>query len=224
MGTVQKLNQLHSEPNVTPYKLYVSGSEIRRVKAVKYLGLMADECLTWQHHNKYITKKINRGIGILKLVRHFLHRESLIIFYQTLIEPYSRYCSVVWGQCCETLKDQLQVLQNRAARTIARLKYEDADHEKLLIDFGWLNVRNLIAYDLGVFMFKAMNNIAPEGFTRMFTRQDEIYSHQTRSVGEGNVFVPRRNINKGQEGVSYAGAKLWNEIPLERAQSIDTFK
>ena len=162
----------------------------------------------------------------MKRVRHFLHRESLIILYQTLIEPYYRYCSIVWGQCCETLKDKLQVLQNRAARTIARLKYEDADHEKLLTDFGWLSVRNLIAYDLGVFMFKAMNNIAPEDITHMFTRQDEIYSHQTRSVGEGNLFVPQRNINKGQEGVSYAGAKLWNEIPLDvkRAQSIDTFK
>ena len=162
----------------------------------------------------------------MKRVRHFLHRESLIILYQTLTEPYYRYCSIVWGQCCETLKDKLQVLQNRAARTIARLKYEDADHEKLLIDFGWHNVRNLIAYDLGVFMFKAMNNIAPEDITHMFSRQDEIYSHQTRLVGEGNLFVPQRNINKGQEGVSNAGAKLWNEIPLDikRAQSIDTFK
>ena len=57
-------------------------------------------------------------------------------------------------------------------------------------------------------MFKAMNNIAPEDITRMFTRQDEIHSHQTRSVGESNLFVPQRNINKGQERVSYAGAKL----------------
>ena len=71
-----------------------------------------------------------------------------------------------------------------------------------------------------------MNNIAPEYITSMFTRQDEIYSHQTRSEGEGNLFVPGRNINKGQEGLSYAGTKLWNEIPLDikRVQSIDTFK
>ena len=100
MGTVQKLNQSDSEPDVTPYKWYVSGFEIRRVKVVKYLGLMVDECLTWEHHIEYITKKINRGIGILKRVRHFLHRESLIILYQTLIEPYYRYCSIVWGQYC----------------------------------------------------------------------------------------------------------------------------
>ena len=95
-------------------------------------------------------KKINRGIGILKRVRHFLLRESLTLSYQTLIELYYRYCSIVSGQCCEILKEKLQVLQNRAGKTIARLKYEDADHEKLLIAFGWLNVRNLIAYGFHV--------------------------------------------------------------------------
>ena len=100
------------------------------------------------------------------------------------------------------------------------------DHEKWLMDLGWLDDRNLIAYDLRVFMLKAMNNIAPEDITRTFTRQDEIHSHQTRSVGEGNHFVPRRNINEGEERVSYAGGKLWNEIPLDikRAQSIDKFE
>ena len=94
MGPVQKLNQLDREPDVTPYKL------------------MVDDCLAWEHHIEHITKKINRGIGILKHVRHFLRRESLIMLYQTLIEPYYRYCNVVWGQCCETRKDKLQVLQN----------------------------------------------------------------------------------------------------------------
>ena len=79
MDTVQKLNQLDSEPDVMPYKLHVSGFEIRRVKIVKCLGLMVDDCLTWEHHIEYITKKINRSIAILKRVRHFLPRESLIL-------------------------------------------------------------------------------------------------------------------------------------------------
>ena len=29
---------------------------------------------------------------------------------------------VVWGQCDETLKDRLQTLQNKTARTIAKLR------------------------------------------------------------------------------------------------------
>ena len=57
MGTAQKFNQLDSEPDVALYKLCISGFEIRRVKVLKYLGLMVDDCLTWEHHIEYITKK-----------------------------------------------------------------------------------------------------------------------------------------------------------------------
>ena len=53
-----------------------------------------------------------------------------------MIEPCFRFCNVVWGQCNEGLKDKLQNLQNIAARTIAKLKYDEADHQKLLSDFG----------------------------------------------------------------------------------------
>ena len=62
------------------------------------------------------------------------------MIYSSLIEPYLRYRNIVWGQCNETLKDKLQALQNKAARSIAKVKYEDADHRKLLGQFGWLSV------------------------------------------------------------------------------------
>ena len=69
------------------------------------------------------------------------------------------------------MKGKLQKLQNRAARSTAKLRYEDADHAKLLSGFGWLNVRNLIAYDLGVFMLKIMNNLAPEDIVNSFPKR-----------------------------------------------------
>ena len=69
----------------------------------------------------YISSKIIRGIGILKHFRHLVPRDSQLLLYHTLIEPYFRYCGIVWGQCGETLEDKLQTLQNKAARTIAKL-------------------------------------------------------------------------------------------------------
>ena len=125
LDTSQKIHQLDSDPSEAPFKLLVHEHEIRRVRLVKYLGIvMVDNCLTWEAHVEYITGKINRGIGILKLVRDIVRKDSLMLLYQTMIEPYFRYCNVVWGQCNEGLKDKLQNLQNRAARTIAKLKYD----------------------------------------------------------------------------------------------------
>ena len=146
LGTHQRLHQLDYAPETTPFKLAVNDYEIRRVRKDKYLGLIVDENLTWKEHIDYICGKIKRGVGVLKRIRHFIPKDSLLLLYQTLVEPYYCYCSVVWGNCGEVLKNKLQVQQNRAARIIEKVKYENADHEKLLINLDWLSVRNILAY------------------------------------------------------------------------------
>ena len=107
---------------------------MRLVKLVNYLGMIVDDKLTWSRHVDYISSEVTRNIGILKNIRHFIPKESLLLLYHTSIEPYSRYCSIVWGQCSETLKDKLQILQNKAAPTIAKVCYDEANHSKLLTD------------------------------------------------------------------------------------------
>ena len=155
IGTLQRLNQPDSSLESTPYAIVADdGQEVRRVKIVKYLGMMVDDKLVWDQHVDYISSKITRNIGILKRIRRFISQESLLLLYHTLIEPYFRYCSVVWGQCGETLKDKLQILQHKAARTIVKLRYDEANHSDLLTKFGWLSVRNLIKLDTAVFVYK----------------------------------------------------------------------
>ena len=122
IGTLQRLNQLDSRPESTPYAIVADdGQEVKRVKNVKYLGMMVDDRLVWDQHVDYISSKITRNIGILKRIRRCISQESLLLLYHTLNEPYFRYCSIVWGQCSETLKDKLKILQHKAARTIAKL-------------------------------------------------------------------------------------------------------
>ena len=162
IGTMQRLNQLDSSPESTPYAIVVDGQKVRRVKIVKYLGMMVDDKLVWGQHVDYISSKITRNIGILKRIRRFIPQESLLLLYHTLIEPYFRYCSIVWGQCGETQKDKLQTLQNKAAGTIAKLRYDEANHSDLLTKFAWLSVTNLIILDTAVFVNKEINNLHPE--------------------------------------------------------------
>ena len=162
IGTLQRLNQLDSSPESTSYAIVVDGQEVRRVKIVKYLGMMVDDKLAWDQHVDYISSKITRNIGILKRIKHFIPQESLLYLYQTLTEPYFRYCSIVWGQCRATQKDKLQTLQNNVAQTIAKLLYDKANHSDLLTKFAWLSVINLIKLDIAVFVYKEISNLHPE--------------------------------------------------------------
>ena len=68
----------------------------------------------------------------------------------------------------ETLKDKLQALQNRASHTITGQKFEHADHSRLLAEYGWLNVRNLIKMDMGICLYKILNGQAPEDLNISF--------------------------------------------------------
>ena len=47
ISTLSRLNQLDSSPESTPYAIVVDGQEVKRVKLVKYLGLMVDDKLVW---------------------------------------------------------------------------------------------------------------------------------------------------------------------------------
>ena len=161
-----RLNQLDSSPESTPYAIVVDGQEVKRVKLVKYLGLIVDDKLVWDQHIDYSSSKIIRGIP---QAYQALHTKGLpTIALQYIVEPYFRYCSIVWGQCGETLKDKLQTLQNKAARTIAKLRYDEANHYKLLTEFGWLSVRNLISLDTAIFVYKEINNLHPEQADSLF--------------------------------------------------------
>ena len=123
-GSQNKLNNTDSDPVTTPYHISIDGFAIKRTKAVKYLGLVVDDALTWSQHIDYISSKIAPGVGILKRTRSFLPKQSLLTLYKSMIQPYFRYCNIVWGQCNETLLDRLQTLQSRAARVIANVSYE----------------------------------------------------------------------------------------------------
>ena len=129
----------------------------------------------------------------------------------------------MWKQCGESLKDRLQTLQNRAAQTIARVRYAEADHDTLLANFGWLNVGRLIKLDLGVFVYKELLSLHPERDESLFQELDNF--HKNRPATSNSLFIPGGDT-KFSKAMSYSGNRLWNEIPAEikRSQTLDTFK
>ena len=112
----------------------IDGYTIKSVHVAKRLGIIIDDKMSWKDHTDYISLKIKRNIGMMKRVRRDVPTECLTSLYRSLVEPYIRYCNTTWGGCNTSLLDTLQTLQNRAARVIANLKYENTDHTKLLKD------------------------------------------------------------------------------------------
>ena len=146
----------------------IKGRVIRRANSTKYLGTILDEGLKWDKHVSYISSKILRNIGVIKRVRPFLPNVTLDTLYKTFGKPHFRYCNIVWGRCKQTQLNKPQQLQNRAARAVAEVRFENTDHAKLLQDLGWLDIEQLIAYDTAVMMYKVQKDLVPHETVKLF--------------------------------------------------------
>ena len=142
------------------------------------------------------------------------------------MEPYYRYCNTVWGNCGQSLLNKLQALQNRAAKVVNGVSFDEAEQNSLLKSLGWLNIRQLIYYDSTLLMFKVSRGIAPESTQDLFEKCDNIHSYDTRAISSQNFYIPRMRTSKGQSSFVFSGASIWNELPtqVKQAQSIDSFK
>ena len=105
-------------PSSSKSDLNIGSEEITMVNNIKYLGLQVGNQLKWSTHLSSTIKKVSRGIGMLKYSKRYLPKESLIMLYRSLVEPYFRYCCPVWGSCSASALDKLQKPQNRAARIV----------------------------------------------------------------------------------------------------------
>ena len=103
-------------------ELKIEGESISEVPKTKFLGVMIDQKLNWQHHISYISCKVAKGIGIIIKSRKILNNESLQSLYYAFVYPYMMYCNPVWGNASAVHINKLHVLQKKIVRIIAGVK------------------------------------------------------------------------------------------------------
>ena len=81
IGSQPKIKKLKNNLSSLP-SFKVGGEEINLVNETKYLGVMIDNCLTWESHINEVQKTISRAIGLFKYARNFVQTETLIIYIE----------------------------------------------------------------------------------------------------------------------------------------------
>ena len=115
----QRLNAQCEEIEIS-----IDDRTINRVDHTKSLGLIVDAQLSWSKHVDEICKKASLAIGALKHERLFIPTEVAVPINNALIIPHFDYRSPVWDCISGYLSDQLQKLQNRAARVITKSPFD----------------------------------------------------------------------------------------------------
>ena len=109
------------------FDVYINGEPLEFNNEAKYLGVILDNKLTWRQHIENIKNKNNKGLGIIKKMRHFLKKDTLVSLFYAFLKPYIDYGSLTWGGNANTHLLKLKQTLNKAMKIMAfRSKYESA--------------------------------------------------------------------------------------------------
>ena len=197
--------------------LKIRDNQLEEVQNTKYVGLQIGSSLDWKEQIKAVSTKVSRAVGFLKHAKSFLPKETLKTLYTGIVEPQFRYCCSFWGCYGSMELDQLQKLQNRAARVITNSR-------PLIQELGWKTTEELINGETKTMVFKSLHNLAPEYLCSLFTGNSQCSAHTLRNTVT-DLKLPRKKSANGQKCFSYRGAKLWNSHSDEskQASSLNSF-
>ena len=146
-------------------KINTPMEEIKPIKTEKLLGIHIQNDLKWteyiQNADKSLLKQLNSRLNALKMI------SGIASFKVRLMIANGIFCSKLifqislWGGTKDYLLQALQVVQNKAARFVARRgKYTPV--ADLLRQCGWLSVRQLVFYHSVILIFKTILTTYPK--------------------------------------------------------------
>ena len=191
--------------------IVINQTRIQEVKETKFLVVIIDNKLKWSAHIKYISKNTAKGIGIILKSRTVFSNETLLSLYHTFVYPYLSYCIHVWGKAYDIHLNDRIALQNKAMRIINGVPSR-TNMDTFYIEKNILTVKHIFNYNIGLFMFKYVNNMTPDVFDNFFRNVSDIQQHNKRNATQNLLYVTFRGATRGQQTIKYCGPHIWNFI------------
>lgn len=134
------------------------------------------------------------------------------------------YCNALYTGISHHALSRLQLVQNSAARLLTGTKKRD-HITPILASLHWLPVKFRIDFKILLFVFKALNGLAPPYISDLI----HIYTpaRALRSEGWFQLVVPKTRLKtRGDRAFSVVGPRVWNALPLHvrTAPTVECFK
>ena len=224
MTTKQKQRMMNLSVNIiTPTEV------IKPIKSEKLLGIFIQDDLKWsdyiQNNEKSLIKQLTSRLNALRMISRvacFKTRRMIAngIFCSKLIFQIS-----LWGGTEDFLLTSLQVVQNKAARTVTRRgKYTPV--VGLLRQCGWLSVRQLVFYHSVTLIYKTLQTTFPK---YIFNKLSTEFPYNTRlaqseCVRMGSQFKSKLELS--EKSFMNRATVSFNLLPtsLRQIPKIEQFK
>ena len=217
-GTRQQLEK------VDTIAVKIGTETITPTDMVHNLGYFMDKHLkNSQHINKIVSTAYLQLKDILR-IRPSLNTKTAQVIMQALVLSKIDYCNVLLNGSPEYQIDKVQRIQNMACRVVCQLR--KFDHITLpMSQLHWLKVHERIKYKTALFMFKCINNQAPEYLMDIIPRKQHC---RTLQLSTSNYIPPKFTRNSQVRNSAFAciGPRVWNGLPsaITNIGDMDMFK
>ena len=191
--------------------LTLSDTVIDRVSVASFVGIQIDEALMWKEQVKNVNKCIRRKIGLLCKLRHYVPQKILMLLYKSFIQPHILYGIEVWGSCYKSNLNCILLAQKMAMRVITFSPFRTSSNA-LFVRLQVLDVYNLFNHSVSTFVYDLQKGHLPHSLMDYFDLMNHMY--RTRGRDKLMLRLPKCNTTHGTFSISFIGAKLWNNLPI----------
>ena len=98
--------------------LKIAEDNIERKTAIKFLGVMLDENISWEEHICTVETKLAKNIGLLYPAKTLLEERSIKNIYFAYMHSYLNYVNIVWASTYRTKLKRIHFHQKHAVRIV----------------------------------------------------------------------------------------------------------
>ena len=196
----------------------VCGCNIVPSPTIRNIGITIDCGLTMSSHVSRMCKAAYYHLYAISKIRHCFTTDACKNLVHALVISRLDYSNAVLYGITEALVNKLQMVQNSAARLIARRR-KHQHITPVLIGLHWLPVRWRVQYKLLIVVFTALHGLAPGYIRDIITPY--LPTRNLRSADLHLLVVQRYNLEGyGKRAFSVSGPTFWNSWP-ENMRNID---
>ena len=107
--------------NIPNPSLVFNNTNVTFVSHHKHLGLTLSNDGKWHEHISNIISSSSKVLGMMRKIKFTVNRKALNQIYISFLRPILEYGSSVWDSCTNYEKDNLDKIQNEAARIVTGL-------------------------------------------------------------------------------------------------------
>ena len=198
--------------------------QITEVDSHKHLGIYFSSDCSWHRHINYIKEKAWSRINVMRKLKFKLDRKSLETIYLTFIRPIIEYGDVLWDNCTQYEKDDLEKIQIEAAR-IAIGATKLISLNALFREIQWESLEQRRHKHQLTMFYKMSNDLTP-GYLTSLVPQPVGAASRYSLRNANNLQTIKCRTNLYYESFLPSAVRSWNALPTEvqQSDSVNTFK